>query len=81
MEDINKKLISLGYTSHVRVIKNEKYIYSYIENKLNTIFFINKKGSKLILSYTIGQLPIEKQFKNSDDLIVFTTEIFQLEEK
>lgn len=81
IKEINNRLIELGYISYIRKIENRECVYSHIENNLNSVFFVYKNSNKVILDYTIGQIPIEKEFSTIEELLDFIKEVFPLEEK
>jgi hypothetical protein len=58
LNEIKIELENLGYVSHIRNIANTDCLFSYIENNLNSVFFIKKTSKKFKMEYTIGQIPV-----------------------
>ena len=78
LQKIKKELEKLGYNTHVRIINNQKCLYSFIEGNINSVFFIKDKSKKHLLEYFNAQIPVEKEFEKVDELINFIKDKFPI---
>lgn len=79
LNKIKIKLENVGYISYLRNIANVDCLFSYIENNLNSVFFIKMNSKKFKIEYTVGQIPVEKEFSTIDELLNFVKEVFPIE--
>mgnify|MGYP004514963597 CR=1 FL=1 len=81
--NINQLLEDLkasGYNCNIRIIDNKQCLYSYVEDNLNSVFFIKDADKKLKIEYFTGQIPVETDFETVEELLKFVRQVFPLEE-
>lgn len=80
-KDISEKLEELGYATQFHNIINSLTV-GIPENgnfKLDSIFRIEKKRDKMIISYFTAQISVEKEFKTIEELLKFVRDVFPIE--
>ncbi|NML55855.1 hypothetical protein [Chryseobacterium cheonjiense] len=80
LKEINEQLLDLGYKSFIRTVGNEEKIFSSVTESLGPIFWIFLKNNKINIDYTVGQIPVEKEFKTIEELLKFVRQVFPIEE-
>lgn len=80
-KEISKTLEELGYTTQFHKLINSLTVgISENENfKLDSIFRIELEGVNIKLNYFNRQVPLEKEFKNKEELLKFVKEFFPIE--
>lgn len=48
--------------------------------KVNSVSQIRIEREKIIIQYPLGQIPVEKEFKTTEELLKFVRQIFPIEE-
>lgn len=80
LKEINKHLLDLGYKSFIRIITDEEKIFTAVTDSIGPVFWIFLKKGQINIDYTIGQVPVEKEFKTIEELLKFVRQVFPIED-